>query len=684
MFSSLEHFVFLHSHMAIAFAAPLALLSVLLSLAAPSVESPFTYHGFNDSKLALDGAIVMNPSGALRLTNRSLNAIGHAFYPTPFQMFDKNSDPSANVSSFNTTFVFAINPSSPGQGGFGLAFVLAPSTNFEGADSKHFLGLFNSTNDGNTSNHIFAVEFDTVNGHEEDKNTKGNHVGININGVSSVASKPASYSDYGDANEKDFQMDSGDPIIAWIEYDGPNKIVNVTVAPFTKQQKKPTDQLLSRRIDLKDVLKEQMFVGFSASTGDQTSSHYILGWSFAVNGPAPSLNYSLLPNPPKEQDLVPPPSNSHFKVLIAVFSVVAILGIFFLAFWFRRMWQTERLEDWERDCPHRFNYRDLYTATKGFKSSELIGIGGFGSVYKGQLRSTGIEIAVKRVRGNSRQGMKEFAAEIESLGRLRHKNLVNLQGWCKKKNDLLIVYDYIPNGSLYSLLYHPKNNNILNWKQRFNILKGIAAGLLYLHEEWEQVVIHRDVKPSNVLIDADMNARLSDFGLARQYDHAEESHTTGVVGTIGYIAPELVRTGKASKNTDVFGYGVLLLEVACGRKPLESDQFILVEWVMECYETGQILYAADPKLNLVYEVEEMEMVLQLGLLCTHQRPEARPTMRQVTRFLHGDDPVPAVDDWACSQTYSKCNSRITEVISARSYRSLSIGAISSSSIDAGR
>ncbi|XP_022145725.1 probable L-type lectin-domain containing receptor kinase VI.1 [Momordica charantia] len=667
-----------------AVAARLALLSVFLSLAAHSAQSSFPYHGFNDTSFDLDGgATVVKPSGALRLTNRSQKIIGHAFYPIPFRMFDESSNSFRNASSFNTSFVFAIDPSSPGQGGYGLAFTLAPSTQFAGAESGHFLGLFNHSNNGSSSNHIFAVEFDTVNGQDEGENSKGNHVGININSISSVASKPAGYSNYGNPNNGDFQIDSGNPIVVWIEYDGPRRTVNVTIAPMTKQNQKPTEPLLSHQIDLTPFLKEQMFAGFSASTGDKTSSHYILGWSFAVNGSAPPLNHSLLPNPPKEQD--PPPSrNSHLKVLFAALSVVAIIGVLFLAFWFRRMWQTESLEDWERDCPHRFNYRDLYTATKGFKDSELIGIGGFGSVYKGHLRSTGIEIAVKRVRRNSKQGMKEFAAEIESLGRLRHKNLVNLQGWCKKQNDLLIVYDYIPNGCLYSLLYHPKNNYILNWKERFNILKGIAAGLLYLHEEWEQVVIHRDVKPSNVLIDGDMNARLSDFGLARQYDHNEVSHTTGVVGTIGYIAPELVRTGKASKSTDVFGYGIMLLEVACGRKPLEPEQFILVDWVMECYETGGILYAADPKLNSVYEIEEMEMVLKLGLLCTHQRPEARPTMRRVTRFLHGDDPLPAVDGWDCSQSYYGSNSRTTEVISAMSYRSSSIGAISSGSIDAGR
>ncbi|KAK0585693.1 hypothetical protein LWI29_032532 [Acer saccharum] len=184
---------------------------------------------------------------------------------------------------------------------------------------------------------------------------------------------------------------------------------------------------------------------------------------------------------------------------------------------YRRFTQFEILEDWELDCPHRFRNRDLYRATKGFKESEVIGVGGFGAVYKGVLPISGIEVAVKKVSRNSIQGMREFAAEIES----------------------------------------------------------IASGLLYLHEEWEQVVIHIDIKSSNVLIDDDINTRLGDFGLARLFDHGKISHTTDVMGTIGYIAPELARTGKASACTDVFAYGVLLLEIATGRRPLDTDNFIL-------------------------------------------------------------------------------------------------------------
>ncbi|CAK9313949.1 unnamed protein product [Citrullus colocynthis] len=661
--------------------APSIFLHVFFYMAHFSfADSTILYNGFREAtRLILDGAAVVKPSGALRLTDNSQNVVGHAFFPDAVKMFDKSSPSYPNASSFSTTFVFAIEPSSLGQGGHGLAFTLAPSTKFDGAESGHYLGLFNPVNDGNPSNHIIAVEFDTVNGHGEGRNSRGNHIGININGGSSVSSSPASSSYYiDDEIWREIQIDSGDKFAVWIEYDALSRILNVTIGFLELKPEKP---LISYPIDLTSVVKDQMFVGFAASTGIETSSHYILGWSFAVNAPARQLWYSRLPDGPKEQNLSSSSNNLQLKVVLAVSTIVAILGIVFLTFLFIRMKKTENLEDWERDCPHRFNYKDLYTATNGFNDSEQIGIGGFGSVYKGKLRSTGAEIAVKRVKRNSSQGMKEFAAEIESLGRLRHKNLVNLQGWCKKKNDLLIVYDYIPNGSLHSLLYTPKQSLVLKWEQRFNILTGIAAGLLYLHEDWEQVVIHRDVKPSNVLIDADMNARLSDFGLSRQYDHDEISHTTRVVGTIGYIPPELFRMGKASKSADVFAYGVLLLEVACGRKPLGSNQFILVDWVMEWYERGDILYVADSKLDSIYKVEEMEMVLQLGLLCTHWKLEARPSMRQVMRFLNGEDPLPAFDAWASSQSILEPTSRLT--MNDRS-SALSIGLISSASINVGR
>jgi serine/threonine protein kinase len=305
---------------------------------------------------------------------------------------------------------------------------------------------------------------------------------------------------------------------------------------------------------------------------------------------------------------------------------------------------AEILEDWEHEYgPHRFKFKDIYSATNGFKEKGLLGVGGFGRVYKGVIPGSKLEVAVKRVSHESRQGMREFVSEIVSIGRLRHRNLVPLLGYCRRQGELLLVYDYMSKGSLDNYLYNqPKVT--LNWYQRFKIVKGVASGLFYLHEEWEQVVIHRDIKASNVLLDAELNGRLGDFGLARLYDHGADPHTTHLVGTVGYLAPEHTRTGKATKFSDVFAFGAFLLEVVCGKRPIEhvgeNETVILVDSVFERWKSGEILEAMDENLGSDYVSEEVELVLKLGLLCSHSEPMARPSMRQVVQYLERDIPLP--------------------------------------------
>ncbi|KAI5561356.1 hypothetical protein BDE02_16G110100 [Populus trichocarpa] len=653
----------------------LFVLFLFFSMIVEAQSVYFIFNGFNESEknLSIDGASIIKPNGLLRLTKNTRDAVGHAFYSKPIQMPDTSSNSSPNASSFSTTFVFQI-VSPKGKGGYGLAFALAPSNQLPGAAAGHFLGLFNSSNDGNSSNHIFAVEFDTVNGFNDNSDSEGNHVGVNINSMRSESSMGASYKEDDNPNRlEDLMLESGKRIQAWIEYDGAAKLVSVTIAPM--EQSRPIRPLISFPVDLSTIVKDNMYAGFSSSTGKKTSSHYILGWSFSTEGAARPLDLSRLPDAPIFED-----SSSSFQpsVITIIASLCGVTTILFAILFFHavyRKWpQSEALEDWELDCPHRFRYQDLHTATKGFKKSEIIGAGGFGAVYKGRLPTNGNEVAVKRITPNSIQGLRGFTAEIESLGRLRHKNLVNLQGWCKRNNDLLLVYDYIPNGCLAGLLFSRGNNFVLSWEQRFNIVKDIAAGLLYLHEEWEQVVIHRDVKSSNVLIDAGMNGRLGDFGLARLYDHGTMSHTTNIVGTIGYIAPELARTGQASTSSDVYAYGILLLEVACGRKPVETSNFILTDFVIECHQKGRVLDAADPELNSAFVVKEMDVVLGLGLLCSHHKPKARPTMREVIRYLNWEDKLPVIDDLGSSD--SPCRS-------SRYMGEVSIEMITSS-IDCGR
>ncbi|XP_010466031.1 PREDICTED: probable L-type lectin-domain containing receptor kinase VI.1 [Camelina sativa] len=629
-----------------------------------TTAAKFTFKGFKGNQTAIqtEGAsTIQHDSGLLRLTDRTHNATGTAFYREPIRLRAYTNSTNYKVCSFSSSFVFVIIPSSPGNGGFGFTFTLSPTPNRPGAEAAQYLGLLNRYNNGNQSNHVFALEFDTVQGFKDGADRRGNHIGLNFNNLSSDVQEPLIYYETADRKE-DFQLDSGEPIRVHVDYDGSSEILNVTIYP-TRLESKPEKPLISRRVsELTGIVEEEMYVGFTAATGkDQSSAHYVMGWSFASCGENPKadwLHLKQLPDPPPPNTSLRHKKGYAFQVValivaLSIVTVVLLVLLFVFVMYKRQIQEDEILEDWEIDYPHRFKYRDLYLATKRFKESEIIGTGGFGIVYRGNLSSSG-PIAVKKITSNSLQGVREFVAEIESLGRLGHKNLVNLQGWCKHKNDLLLVYDYIPNGSLDSLLYKtPRRNGVVfPWDVRFEIIKGIASGLLYLHEEWEQIVIHRDVKASNVLIDEDMNAKLGDFGLARLYERGTLSQTTKVVGTLGYMAPELTRNGKGSTASDVFAFGVLLLEIVCGNRPTNSSgDFFLADWVMEFHTNGGVLSAVDQKLGSSFNGIEAKLALLVGLLCCHQKPKSRPSMRMVLRYLNGEEDVPQIDEnWGFSDS----------------------------------
>jgi len=367
-----------------------------------------------------------------------------------------------------------------------------------------------------------------------------------------------------------------------------------------------------------------------------------------MDGPAPPLNISRLPALPVT---IPKPDPSKIlKIVLPIASAafVSALAVVVLLIRRRRHKYAELREEWEvMFGPHRFSYKDLFHATKGFCDEHLLGIGGFGRVYRGVLPVSRTEVAVKKVSHESRQGIKEFVAEVVTIGQLRHRNLVQLLGYCRRKGELLLVYDYVPNGSLDKFL-HNQNSLVLSWGQRLRIIQGVASSMLYLHEDWEQVVLHRDIKASNVLIDAEMNARLGDFGLARLYDHGTDPHTTHVIGTMGYLAPELGHTGRASKASDVFAFGVFMLEVSCGRRPVVQDEHgdhrLLLDWVLQHWRQGTIADAVDPRLHGDFAVEDASRVLKLSLLCSHPLPGARPGIRQIVQFLDGSMPLPELSE----------------------------------------
>ncbi|XP_020237385.1 L-type lectin-domain containing receptor kinase S.4 [Cajanus cajan] len=615
-------------------------LSVLiLALATNPVKSEqqeLFFNGFGDgsANITLNGGAVIEHKGLLRLTNETRRVIGHAFYPTPIQFKPKNS---SEAFSFSTAFAFAIVPQYPKLGGHGFAFTISRSTSLADAYPSQYLGLLNPSDVGNFSNHLFAVEFDTVQDFEFG-DINDNHVGINLNNmVSNKSVEAAFYPNNGSTNKQSLNLKSGEVTQAWVDYDSSKHQLEVRLSPTSS---KPTSPILSYKVDLSPILQDSMYVGFSSSTGLLASSHYILGWSFKINGEAKSLSLKNLPSLNSSSKTQKP------LILGLTLSLSALVLTLAALYLFRKMRNSEVIEAWEMDIgPHRFPYKELDKATKGFKDKNLLGFGGFGRVYKGVLPKSHIEVAVKRVSHESTQGMQEFVSEISTIGRLRHRNLVQLLGWCRKQNELLLVYDFMRNGSLDKYLFD-EPRVILTWEQRFRIIKGVAWGLVYLHEEWEQTVIHRDVKAGNVLLDGEMNGRLGDFGLAKLYEHGSNPSTTRVVGTLGYLAPELTRTGKPTASSDVFAFGALMLEVACGRRPIEAkalpEELVLVEWVWERWRVGAALAVVDSRLGGVFDEVEALLVLRLGLLCSVEAPEKRPSMRQVVRYLEGEVAPPPV------------------------------------------
>ncbi|CAN6309162.1 unnamed protein product [Urochloa humidicola] len=625
-------------------AVVLALALLLTSLqhaASAGADDQFAYNGFSGASLALDGAARVTPNGLLALTNGTVAMTGHALHPSPLR-FREPASAGGAVRSFSASFVFAIVSPHLHLSSHGLAFFVSPTRRLSTTMPYQYLGLLNSTDGaGAAGNHILAVELDTVLNYELG-DINNNHVGIDVDSLRSVAAATAGYYDGGGAL-RDLSLFSREAMQVWVDYNGRSTVLDVTLAPVGVPR--PSKPLHSRAVDLAAAVPAEAFVGFSSSTGVMACSHYVLGWSFALDGAAPPLDVSRLPDYPR-----PVTKTTRRRKVLAIVLPVAAAAVVtsaavVLVYVRRRMEYAELREDWEAEFgAHRFAYKDLHRATDGFTDKRLIGRGGSGEVYKGVLPTCGSEVAVKRVSDESTRGMKEFVAEVASMGRLRHRNLVPLLGYCRRKGELLLVYKYMPNGSLERFLYDNHDKVTLGWDQRFRIIKDVAAGLLYLHEEWEQVIVHRDIKPNNVLLDDEMNGRLGDFGLARLYDHGIDSYTTRVIGTTGYLAPELMSMGKASPATDVFAFGAFLLEVACGRRPveqgMEGENFALVDYVLTHWLNGSLMEAVDSKLQCSFDAEEVCLTLKLGLLCSHPLPSERPSMRQVAQYLDGGAEFP--------------------------------------------
>eukprot|EP00253_Pinus_taeda_P020948 PITA_20948 len=292
-----------------------------------------------------------------------------------------------------------------------------------------------------------------------------------------------------------------------------------------------------------------------------------------------------------------------------------------------------------------FTMEELIAAKVNFHDNNKLGEGGFGAVYKGTAED-GKEIAVKKLSLKSRQGKEEFLNEVKLVGKIQHRNLVNLLGCCAEGSERLLVYEYLPNNSLDKILFETDTNkrSQLDWQKRYNIIVGVARGLLYLHEDSQLRIIHWDIKASNILLDENLNPKIADFGLARLFPEDLTHVSTRVAGTYGYMAPEYAMHGQLSVKADVYSFGVLLLELVTGRKNanfnLSPEMQLLLAWAWRLHKGGNIVDMIDPTIIGTCDVDEALRCIHIGLLCTQADSSLRPSMTRINLMLSSTLPDP--------------------------------------------
>ncbi|RXH98757.1 hypothetical protein DVH24_011082 [Malus domestica] len=339
---------------------------------------------------------------------------------------------------------------------------------------------------------------------------------------------------------------------------------------------------------------------------------------------------------------LPPTKKSRTGLTVGIavpVGVVSLLLIFAILYIRRKTSEKEDDEDILGLDPrlNTFSYAELRAAAEDFNPSNKLGEGGYGPVYKGTL-SDGRVVALKQLSVASHQGKSQFVSEIATISAVQHRNLVKLYGCCIEGNHRILVYEYLENKSLDQALFGTSNLH-LDWPTRFNILLGTARGLAYLHEESRPRIVHRDVKASNILLDAELSPKISDFGLAKLYDDEKTHISTKVAGTIGYLAPEYALFGHLTEKADVFGFGVVVLEILSGRpnsyNNLNPEKIYLLEWVWTLHENDQTLGLVDPRLTEFDETKATRLI-KTALMCTQGSPMARPSMSRVVAMLSGD------------------------------------------------
>jgi hypothetical protein len=616
-----------------------------------NVTKHFSFLDFsltNNSRLVHDlkllgNAKFSNEKGSLQIPNESQETdirhqAGRGLYSFPIRLLDPITKTPA---SFQTTFSFQLNNLSTNSdlsdygGGSGLTFIIVPDEFTVGRPGP-WLGMLNDACENDYK--AVAIEFDTRK-NPEFGDPNDNHVGINLGSI--VSTKIINVSDVG------VSLKDGFVHHAWVDYDGSRRRIDIRLG-LANEEVYPIKPIFSEFMDLSPYLNEYMFVGFSASTGNHTQIHNILSWNFTSNSQA-FLRYPssetcqgkiMLENTTETTAATDKKSNRNetprsFLIFVAavVLALVVLVGFYFISRHRRSVSKSKTSieEDLHRprppNKPRRFAFSAISSSTRSFSEIEVLGSDTRGVYYRGKL-SNGSQVAVKRFSteflNTHGSDKKRLLKEIKVISHVRHPNLLPIRGWCQDNNEIIAVYDFVPNGSLDKWLF---GAGVLPWTRRFKVIKDVADGLSFLHSKQ---LAHKNMKCSSVFLDVSFRAVLGDFGFVLL--GAESKQFESVV----------------CNGADVFEFGVIVLEVIGGRPRVEAEtdeekqeERNLLDYAWNLHETGEKVKLVDRRMGSLINLEQAIRVMEIGLLCTLNENKGRPSMEQVVELLHNmEKPIP--------------------------------------------
>ncbi|MQM14037.1 hypothetical protein Taro_046965 [Colocasia esculenta] len=659
--------------------------------------------------ICLQGDALLNQG--LQLTKNHLHtsiasSVGRAVYSQPVRIWDSATGQTTDFRTQFSFIIYDVDPHNPSGDGFAFFLSSYPSV-IPNNSADGFLGLFPNSSHGGGHGKMVAVEFDSYPNADLDSNPAA-HIGINVNSIRSVveltleggirkrtmAEACVEYSAKTQAlsvtlSYVDASMEGNSSlshVLDLREVLPEYASIGFSAATGTLVE---THTILSWSFDSTLHVKLSVSIHITVMAGAMVVgavlAWLLMGdWRKTIASKVENFGrYVALPSRKKNEKSNHKDINIDAKhankrgeggITEGSGREPAASG----TFWSSDMWARTRKSkavgsdagtlkqgrgsDVEAPRPMDLSgqwsskeipYHALMLATNNFSEEMMLGKGGFGPVYRGFLSDIDLDVAIKKLSEGSEQGVSEYMAEVKIMTQLRHRNLVKLIGWCQEHGELMLVYEFMPNGSLDSHLF--KENRLLEWSLRYKIVLGLANALAYLHDECEPYVLHRDIKSSNILLDSKFNAKLADFGLARAFNLDMSSlRVSHPAGTRGYWAPEYALMLKASRRSDVYSFGVVVLEIACGKKAIQMTQgedgkstaMLLVEWVWDLYGRGTILDAKDERLSGKFDLLQMERLLVTGLWCAHPDDRQRPSIRQACNALLYPEttPLPALPD----------------------------------------